>query len=185
MAAFMSREALALTLATGVALPLALAGPPLWKKGQSRAGNPSPSTACCSTATATACSSSTPRAPPATRGRPRATAPRPTTGSEVTAPHPPPAALRHGRARRRPAAVPHRRTLLDAGAGRIGEKLREEADELARHRRRATRVASRADVVYPSWSRSRRGGAINATCSAARAPRTRASTTRPRAAADS
>jgi phosphoribosyl-ATP pyrophosphohydrolase/phosphoribosyl-AMP cyclohydrolase len=156
MVAFMSREALSLTLSTGVAHFHSRSRGALWKKGES-SGNTlavrrvmldcdgdcvlllvDPAGPTCHTG-APSCF-----AREATAAGWSPAAPTPTAASELSATI---EARRDGGAAQRS----YTRTLLDQGADAIGAKLREEADELARATASETpaRVASEAgDVVY-------------------------------------
>lgn len=156
MVAFMSREALALTLSTGVTHFYSRSRHRLWKKGE-ESGN-----------TLAACRvfidcdgdcvlvMVEPAGPTCHTGAPSCFW-REAAGEswrEAARPLPEASALAATVASRREettARPSYTKSLFDAGAGRIGEKLREEADELARAiaGESAARVASEAaDVMY-------------------------------------
>ncbi len=157
MVAFMSREALALTLSTGVAHFHSRSRGRLWKKGET-SGN-----TLAVTRVLLDCDGDCvllmvdPAGPTCHTGAPSCFTRTATADgwTEAEAPHAAASELFatiEARRRAPAGAKPsYTRSLLDAGAARIGEKLREEADELARAvaGESAARVASEAgDVVY-------------------------------------
>ncbi len=157
MAAFMSREALALTLATGVAHFHSRSRGRLWKKGESSGNTLAVRRVLLDCDGDCVLLQVDPAGPTCHTGAPSCFTRAATDDGwvEITAPHAAACELSATVEARRDApadAKPsYTRTLLDAGAGRIGEKLREEADELARataHESDARVASEAADVVY-------------------------------------
>ena len=157
MVAFMSREALALTLSTGVAHFHSRSRGRLWKKGESSGHTLAVGRVLLDCDGDCVLLMVEPAGPTCHTGAPSCFSRAATADgwAEVEAPHPAASELFATIEARKSApagAKPsYTRALLDAGAARIGEKLREEADELARAvaGESAARVSSEAgDVVY-------------------------------------
>jgi phosphoribosyl-ATP pyrophosphohydrolase/phosphoribosyl-AMP cyclohydrolase len=157
MVAFMSREALALTLSTGVAHFHSRSRGRLWKKGESSGHTLAVGRVLLDCDGDCVLLQVDPAGPTCHTGAPSCFTRAASDGGwvEVEAPHTAAGELAATIEARRVAPADARpsytRSLLDAGAGRIGEKLREEADELARALagEGAARVAAEAaDVAY-------------------------------------
>ncbi len=157
MVAFMSREALALTLATGVAHFHSRSRGRLWKKGESSGHTLAVRRVLLDCDGDCVLLLVDPAGPTCHTGAPSCFT-RAADGEgwvTVDAPHPAASELFATLEARRDASADARpsytRSLLEAGAGRIGEKLREEADELARAaagESDARVAAESADVIY-------------------------------------
>ncbi len=156
MVAFMSREALALTLSTGVAHFYSRSRSALWKKGESSGNTLSVVRVLLDCDGDCVLVMVNPAGPTCHTGAPSCFSREAREGawSPVDAPHAAAselAATIEARARDASAQRSYTRTLLEGGADAIGAKLREEADELARATasESASRVASEsADVLY-------------------------------------
>ena len=156
MVAFMSREALALTLSTGVAHFYSRSRSSLWKKGESSGNTLAVKRVLLDCDGDCVLVMVAPAGPTCHTGSPSCFSREVRDGrwEAVEAPHAAAselAATIESRARDASAQRSYTRTLLDGGAAAIGAKLREEADELARATasESSSRVASEsADVLY-------------------------------------
>ncbi len=156
MVAFMSREALSLTLSTGVAHFWSRSRGSLWRKGESSGNTLAVRRVLLDCDGDCVLVLAEPAGPTCHTGAPSCFTREARAGAweAVEAPHTAASELFATVEARRDAdggGRSYTRQLLDAGAARIGEKLREEADELARATAGESdeRVASEAaDVVY-------------------------------------